>query len=456
MKMHTARLKEELSSMLFSGDNAPKSEAASSSTASTDDKTFSIASDSVSQIASKVFEISKNETVASAEASSPQNASPAAKPSFDEEIKIPAWLEPLARNTVAPASTQELIERQKAKIAAETKDSVLPLIVEPLPAEETVPAPRPEVRVPSFGSTLPMDEKQNSAEKTPSRSGTGIWIGAVAAGICLAAAGGFWYWKQQQSAPAVTSVAVPAAAAPSAPASGPAVNAASAAPIPVEQTNSPSALNQPLAAATAPAAEVRATSESVKAAHQIAPTSSKLVQPAPVTMQPKSASRTNGEPQPEPAKPSLGQVHLATPKVNRKSGSQDIAINAPDPGMGVGGSVPGADSMNGNLGIEAGKQPTAPVAPIPVGGVVKQAIPRSTVPPAYPVLARNQHVSGDVKIDALIDATGRVTSMNVISGPTLLRQAAMDALRQWKYQPATLDGNAVPMHLTVTIQFHLQ
>jgi protein TonB len=46
--------------------------------------------------------------------------------------------------------------------------------------------------------------------------------------------------------------------------------------------------------------------------------------------------------------------------------------------------------------------------------------------------------------------------MKVVSGPSLLHQAAMDALRQWKYQAATLDGKPVAMHLTVTIQFRLQ
>ena len=59
-------------------------------------------------------------------------------------------------------------------------------------------------------------------------------------------------------------------------------------------------------------------------------------------------------------------------------------------------------------------------------------------------------------MDALIDANGRVTTMKIVSGPTLLHQAAMDALRQWKYQAATLDGKTVPMHLTVTLQFRLQ
>ena len=80
----------------------------------------------------------------------------------------------------------------------------------------------------------------------------------------------------------------------------------------------------------------------------------------------------------------------------------------------------------------------------------------SSVPPVYPALAKTQHVAGDVRIDALVDATGRVTAMKVVSGPSLLHQAAMDSLRQWKYQAATLDGKPVPMHLTVTIQFRLQ
>jgi protein TonB len=91
-----------------------------------------------------------------------------------------------------------------------------------------------------------------------------------------------------------------------------------------------------------------------------------------------------------------------------------------------------------------------------VGGDVKPAKLLSSVPPVYSSLARTQHVTGDVKIDALIDANGRVTSTKVISGPTLLHQAAIDALRQWKYQPATLDGKPVPMHLAITLQFRLQ
>jgi protein TonB len=65
-------------------------------------------------------------------------------------------------------------------------------------------------------------------------------------------------------------------------------------------------------------------------------------------------------------------------------------------------------------------------------------------------------VEGDVTLDALIDETGRVTRIKAISGPNLLQEAAAAAVRQWKYEPATLDGNAVPMHLAVTVKFRMR
>jgi protein TonB len=65
-------------------------------------------------------------------------------------------------------------------------------------------------------------------------------------------------------------------------------------------------------------------------------------------------------------------------------------------------------------------------------------------------------VEGDVTLDALIDEAGRVTRIKTISGPILLQEAAAAAVRQWKYEPATLDGKAVPIHLTVTVKFRIR
>ena len=107
-----------------------------------------------------------------------------------------------------------------------------------------------------------------------------------------------------------------------------------------------------------------------------------------------------------------------------------------------------------STGLESAHR--GPAAPVPVGGEVKTVQLLSSVQPVYPQMARTQRISGDVKIDALIDENGRVTGMKVVSGPVLLHQAAMDALRQWKYRPAMLDGKPVAMHLVVTIQFRLQ
>jgi protein TonB len=140
--------------------------------------------------------------------------------------------------------------------------------------------------------------------------------------------------------------------------------------------------------------------------------------------------------------------------MNRPRNAQEDGAEAPSFSSGNGDA--NAGGLDSGLSAGNGKQPAAPEMPLPIGGDVKSAKLISSVSPVYPILAKNQHVSGDVRLDALIDANGRVTTMKVISGPTLLRQAAMDALRQWKYQPAALDGKFVPMHLTVTLQFRLQ
>jgi TonB family protein len=158
--------------------------------------------------------------------------------------------------------------------------------------------------------------------------------------------------------------------------------------------------------------------------------------------------------EPENTRPSLGKVRLAKPKIGR--GANVPTNGETEPTLELNNeTLSEANSLSTEL-AEGAKQPAAPTVPVAVGGDVTPARMVSSVPPIYPALAKAQHVAGDVRIDALINTSGRVTTMKVISGPSLLHQAAMDALRQWKYQPATLNGSAVPMHLTVTLQFRLE
>ena len=73
--------------------------------------------------------------------------------------------------------------------------------------------------------------------------------------------------------------------------------------------------------------------------------------------------------------------------------------------------------------------------------------------PSYPQIARANRLAGDVTLDALVDEAGSVKDVKVLTGPLLLREAAKEALRRWKYEPARLDGKPTAMHLTVTVKF---
>jgi len=74
---------------------------------------------------------------------------------------------------------------------------------------------------------------------------------------------------------------------------------------------------------------------------------------------------------------------------------------------------------------------------------------RSLSPPE----ALRGYVSGNVKLDALVDETGHVTSATVISGAKALHDKAIETVKQYVYQPATKNGKPVPAHVPVTIQF---
>jgi protein TonB len=132
---------------------------------------------------------------------------------------------------------------------------------------------------------------------------------------------------------------------------------------------------------------------------------------------------------------------------------------------GVPGGVPGGQ-VGGVLGgviggvMNTGARPIAPPAgkpgaPMRVGGRVRR--PRAIVqrPPEFPVLARQAHVQGQVLIDAVLDEKGNVVDMKVVSGPPLLYQAALDALKEWKYEPTYLNDVPISVELIVTINFQL-
>jgi protein TonB len=76
--------------------------------------------------------------------------------------------------------------------------------------------------------------------------------------------------------------------------------------------------------------------------------------------------------------------------------------------------------------------------------------------PDYPELARRAGVQGVVVLDCLLDTGGNVSEVSVVSGHPLLKGAALDAVRSWRYTPTRLNGAPVPVLLTVTVEFRLR
>ena len=78
------------------------------------------------------------------------------------------------------------------------------------------------------------------------------------------------------------------------------------------------------------------------------------------------------------------------------------------------------------------------------------------VPPVYPVAAIAAKVEGVVVVEAKIDVTGRVTEARILRSIALLDQAALDAVRQWEFEPVVIDAiGEVPIIAALTVSFKL-
>jgi periplasmic protein TonB len=87
-------------------------------------------------------------------------------------------------------------------------------------------------------------------------------------------------------------------------------------------------------------------------------------------------------------------------------------------------------------------------------GVMEGSIIRKTVP-VYPAIARAAGVQGVVVLQATVSKNGTVENLRVESGPAMLQQAAVEAVKQWRYKPFLLNGEPVEVETTVNVVFSL-
>lgn len=139
---------------------------------------------------------------------------------------------------------------------------------------------------------------------------------------------------------------------------------------------------------------------------------------------------------------------------------------SPPPASGVAGvvgGVPGGTPGGQIGGVIGGIISSTPVAvpkvatpkTVRVSQGVIQGNAISTPKPAYPPIAKTARIQGSVVLRAIISKNGHIENLQVISGHPMLTQAALDAVRQWRYKPYYLNGEPVEVDTTITVNFSL-
>jgi protein TonB len=179
--------------------------------------------------------------------------------------------------------------------------------------------------------------------------------------------------------------------------------------------------------------------------------------PPPPAAAPKPAAVKPQTVKPMPVRPS----EMTAPTVIPEKIPEPLAapeVEAPDEGVegGVEGGVPGGVPGGVLGGVVGGTGPGTGDEPLRVGGDVKAPQLINRVEPSYPEAARKARMEGVVILEAIITANGNVEEVKVLKSMNpLLDAAATRAVQQWKYRPATLNGRAVRVYLTVTVTFNL-
>jgi len=181
-------------------------------------------------------------------------------------------------------------------------------------------------------------------------------------------------------------------------------------------------------------------------------------------------------PPPPPAKaPPKIQVHRVSvadlmkaptviPKTIAKVKDQPVVQTAGVVG-GVAGGMPGGQAggvLGGIIGGVTAGPPPPPPPPKPktpkrirVGGQVEAAKLIYKPTPQYPPLAKMARIQGTVRLEAVISKDGTIQDLKVLSGHPLLVKAALDAVKQWRYQPTLLNGEPVEVVTEIDVNFTL-
>ncbi len=169
--------------------------------------------------------------------------------------------------------------------------------------------------------------------------------------------------------------------------------------------------------------------------------------PVPVVVERESAASSSNVAIPSVMRPLLPGLHpvVGDPPPVAPFGVGMRMMNALPDGIGVGGGNGPAVSV----------APARTRAPLPVSTGVLQGMLLAPIRPVYPVIAKAAHVEGSVVVEAVISRKGTIESLRVVSGPQMLQNAALDAIREARYQPYRLNGEPTDVQTTITVTFRM-
>lgn len=169
--------------------------------------------------------------------------------------------------------------------------------------------------------------------------------------------------------------------------------------------------------------------------------------PAPTTVHPSVSSATALHPPSPPTYEPRGISPDANPVAPPAVDISHLRINGP------GG--PGIPFATGNaLPVIASPPPMVAIKPVRVARMMEGNLIHR-VQPAYPALAKQARIQGSVVLRAVINREGVIENLQAVSGPPVLEQAAIEAVKQWRYKPYLLDGEAIEVETQVIVNFSL-
>jgi TonB family protein len=302
---------------------------------------------------------------------------------------------------------------------------------------------------PDFGNQL---LSAKAAEQ--SRSGRNKMILVAAAAIVVAAGAGsyFWYAKAHRASASASGsvsgagagIVAPSSATPNATTSSPQPAAGSA------TVSQPPNSRQPNNSAQNTSGRTNSGQNNPAGNNTGAPASNN-----------RAANNQNNGLQPivvNARQPNALPMKITAPTAPSRSNATN-AVSAPD----LGNTAPTAGTNGNGAGMGSIISSSMPAPPPPTGGnstgnytnssVLKEPKLISSVLPVYPKAAAVRGDAGEVTVDATVNELGKVVAVKAIAGPPTLREAAVTAVSQWRYQPATLNGKPALTHVTVKLMF---